>query len=52
MVTTRAAVVVPYWGAELGEDDRISLRHLERFLGRYDRYVVGEPLAAPRLSLR
>jgi hypothetical protein len=39
------AVAVPHWGAPLEEDERISLRQLERFLGRYDRYAVGEPLA-------
>jgi hypothetical protein len=40
----RVCVVVPYWGARLGEDERISLRHLERYLGRYDRYAIGKPL--------
>jgi uncharacterized protein DUF5672 len=38
------AVVVPYWGSPLGDDERLSLRQLERFLGRYDRYAIGEPL--------
>ena len=46
----KAAVAVPYWGAPLGEDERISLRHLERFLGRYDRFAVGEAL--PGLGLK
>jgi hypothetical protein len=38
------AVAVPYWGAPLGEDERISLRHLERFLGRYEVFSVGDEL--------
>jgi hypothetical protein len=40
----RVAVAVPHWGAPLGEDELISLRHLERYLGRYDRYAVGQVL--------
>jgi uncharacterized protein DUF5672 len=44
------AVVVPYWGAELGEDELTSLRHLERFLGRYDRYAIGKPFAGLELE--
>jgi hypothetical protein len=40
----KVAVAVPYWGAPLGEDEGISLRHLDAFLGAYDRYAVGEPL--------
>jgi Protein of unknown function (DUF5672) len=40
----RVAVAVPHWGAPLGEDELISLRHLERYLGRYDRYAVGHVL--------
>jgi len=38
------AVAVPHWGAALGEDELISLRHLGRFLARYDRYSIGHPL--------
>jgi hypothetical protein len=38
------AVAVPYWGAELGEDERISLRHLDRHLAGYDRFTVGAEL--------
>ena len=40
----KVAVAVPYWGAPLGEDELISLRHLERHLGRYDRFAVGDEL--------
>ena len=46
------AVAVPYWGAPLGEDERISLRHLEAYLGRYDRYTVSSGEALPGLGVR
>jgi uncharacterized protein DUF5672 len=40
----KVAVAVPYWGDPLGEDERISLRQLDRFLARYDRFAVGDEL--------
>ena len=48
----RAAVAVPYWGAPLGEDERISLRHLDAYLGRYDRYTVSAGEALPGLEVK
>jgi hypothetical protein len=39
--TRLVAVVVPLpTGRELTSDERVSLRHIERFLGRYDRYFL------------
>lgn len=38
--TRRVAVLVPAYRASLDADERISLRHLERFLGSYDRYLI------------
>jgi hypothetical protein len=49
---TRVAVVVPTWGAELGEDERISLRHLDRHLGRYERYAVSAGDGLPGMDVR
>jgi hypothetical protein len=40
----KAAVAIPYWGQPLGEDEQVSLRHLERFLGGYDLFAVGDEL--------
>lgn len=37
----RVCVVVPTGGARLGDDERLALSHLERFLGRYDRCSIG-----------
>jgi hypothetical protein len=34
------AIVVPWFQAELTQDERISLRHLAHFLGDYDTYIV------------
>ena len=36
----QVAILVPVHRASLDADERISLRHLERFLGRYDRYLI------------
>jgi hypothetical protein len=46
------AVAVPYWGAALGEDERIGLRHLERFLSRYDRFVVSSGATVAGLAVK
>ena len=35
----RVAIVVPVYKDSLTDDESISLRHLERVLGSYDRYV-------------
>ena len=43
---TRVAVVVPQHRFPLMEEERISLRHLRKHLGRFDRYVIG-PDALP-----
>jgi hypothetical protein len=37
---TRVAVVVPVYRAELDDDERTSIRHLEHFLSRYDRFLI------------
>src|ERR1700737_7989 len=37
--TSAAAVVVPFYRQELGADERVSLRHLDHFLGPYDRFL-------------
>ncbi len=34
------AVVVPMYKERLSPEERISLKHLDRFLGPYDRYIV------------
>jgi hypothetical protein len=34
------AVVVPVYRPGLNADERVSLRHLERVLGGYDRFLV------------
>jgi Protein of unknown function (DUF5672) len=34
------AIVVPVYRSQLDEDELISLRHLERHLSRYDRYLI------------
>jgi len=35
------AIVIPIYREILSEDEQVSLRHLERYLGKYDRYIVG-----------
>jgi hypothetical protein len=47
-----AAVAVPYWGAPLGEEERISLRHLEAHLGGYDRFAFSAGAALPGFGLK
>jgi hypothetical protein len=37
-------VVVPCWRSKLTDDERVAVRHIERFLRRYDRYTVRRPL--------
>lgn len=44
------AVVVPMYRDELTPDERISVRHLLRFLGRYDRYLVVPRSVRPSLG--
>jgi hypothetical protein len=34
------AVIVPFHRAELSDDERVSLLHLDRFLGSYERFLV------------
>lgn len=36
----RAAIVVPLYREGLTSEEEISLRHLEHYLGKYDRYLV------------
>lgn len=36
------AVVVPVARFPLRKDEEVSLRHLRRYLGRFDRYVIGQ----------
>jgi len=51
MTERTVAIIVPAPpGERLTEDENISLRHLEHFLGRYDRYLVApkvHPLELP-----
>lgn len=46
--SSSAAVVVPIYRRELSPEERMSLRHLETYLGRYDRYFVAPESLSPR----
>lgn len=54
MPSKRVAVVVPASSrTELSAEERVSLRHLDHYLGRYDSFLVvpsGSPLAWPGLE--
>jgi hypothetical protein len=51
--TDAVAVVVPVYREELTADERVSLRHVDRFLGSFDRYLVmPESLAFDRDAFR
>ena len=45
-----AAVVTPVVRYPLSAEEEISLRHLREFLGRFDRYVIGQQQLATELS--
>jgi hypothetical protein len=49
MAKKRVAVVVPFYKEGLTADERVSLRHLEHFLGGHDKYTVSPDMLSAGL---
>lgn len=47
----KIAVVIPFHKASLSEEEKISLKHLTRYLGKYDKFL-GLPKSIKKVSFR